>query len=165
MLEIGACLCTAQLQQIKKARPSKNYPHPEFAQLIKCPVPVSAAAQAVNHITDEMLQNCENRKTVLTKFQNWLKLWVHKTERPVLLVAHNAKFDYMFIMNAVFDEFSTTHFFEDIASFACSQQSIMECYAKPYKQVSFRLLLFDAVAFKRCFVSSLTLGFCIALRV
>ncbi len=131
-MEIGACVCTAQLEQIKRS--AKTYPHPEFAQLIKCPVPVDPEARKINKITDAMLVDCEDRRTVFIKFQKWLKQWMLKSERPILLVAHNAKFDHAFLTNAAFAEFGTTQFFSEFASFSCSQWSIMDCYTKTIRQ-------------------------------
>ena len=64
-----------------------------FSQLVNPKTHIPYNASEVNHITDQMVQNCPVIETVLSEFLSFI-------EGATILVAHNAKFDADFLTAA-----------------------------------------------------------------
>lgn len=67
-------------------------PGETFSELISCPIPMPEGATNVNGITDEMLKGKPHLEEVLKKFTDFCE--------EDLLVAHNAPFDFQFLLRA-----------------------------------------------------------------
>lgn len=69
-----------------------------FTSLIHPDVPISPAASKINHITNKMLEDQPEEKEVMQQFSEFIG---DAVEEKTVLVAHNSKFDFKFIVPAM----------------------------------------------------------------
>jgi DNA polymerase III epsilon subunit-like protein len=70
-----------------------------FCERIRSDVPIDSRAEAVHGISARTLINCRDEIEVMSSFLSFLS--THSNETPIVLVAHNARFDKLVIENAL----------------------------------------------------------------
>lgn len=101
-----------------------------FSSLVHNKEPLSDKITEITGITNEMLEKQPEIETVLPKFKLWLSKWGELTGRKVLLIAHNANFDWTFLANASLRTNKSLKRFDPNVTFACSMKAVREGYGR-----------------------------------
>lgn len=125
IIEIGAVIDKTQRDHFKW----KGCRH-RFSSLVRNTAPLDAKITELTGIEQQMLQDQPEIQEALPKFKKWLVQWQDLTGRSILMVAHNANFDWAFLTNANIRLNKSAKCFIPNVKFSCSMISIREGYGR-----------------------------------
>ncbi len=134
IIEIGAVVDRQQrrlwIEHDPKVAAESVLMVPTFNSTMRCLKELSPQIVCLTGITNKKVARAPFPNEVLRKFRSWLQAWSKVVERPILLVAHNAKFDVGFLKAELKRQFSHTNWLGGNIRFSCSLQCIRSAYGR-----------------------------------